>query len=91
MDLEINTDLKNHLRDLYITGAKEIEASGKKAIIIYVPFPQLKAFQKIQIPIVRELEKKFSGAHVVIIAKRTILSKPTRKLRTKSKQKRPRR
>ena len=41
---------------------------GKKAIIIFVPVPQLKAFQKIETRLVRELEKKFSGKHVVFIA-----------------------
>ncbi|KAI7690303.1 hypothetical protein SSS_08310 [Sarcoptes scabiei] len=90
LDLEMNTDLKPYLRELHITGAKEVDVAGKKAIIISVPVPQLKAFQKIQNSVVRELEKKFSGKHVVIVAKRTILPKPTRKLRTKSKQKRPR-
>ena len=53
--------------------------------------PQLKNFQKIQIRLVRELEKKFSGKHVVFVADRRILPKPTRKSRTQIKQKRPRR
>jgi hypothetical protein len=39
--------------------------------------------------LVRELEKKFSGKHVVFIAQRRILAKPTRKA-NKLKQKRPR-
>ncbi|KAG3267526.1 ribosomal protein S7 [Ictidomys tridecemlineatus] len=70
---------------------KEIEVGGgRKAIIIFVPVPQLKSFQKIQVRLVRELEKKFSGKHVVFIAQRRILPKPTRKSRTKNKQKRPR-
>merc|ERR1712012_1420022 len=64
-------------------------AGGKKAIVIFVPVPQLKAFQKIQVRLVRELEKKFSGKHVVFIAQRKILAKPTRKA-NKLKQKRPR-
>ena len=38
--------------------------------------------------IVRELEKKFSGKHVVFIAQRRILPKPTEKA-NKLKQKRP--
>merc|ERR1711862_282040 len=38
--------------------------------------------------LVRELEKKFSGKHVVFIAQRRILAKPTRK-GNKLKQKRP--
>lgn len=48
---------------------QEIEVGGgRKAIIIFVPVPQLKSFQKIQVRLVRELEKKFSGKHVVFIA-----------------------
>merc|ERR1711944_374531 len=90
LDLEMNSDLKGHLRELHITGAKEIEVGpGKKAIVNFVPVPQLKAFQKIQARLVRELEKKFSGKHVVFIAQRRILPKPTRKV-NKQKQKRPR-
>uniref|UniRef100_A0A194AP03 40S ribosomal protein S7 n=1 Tax=Pinctada fucata TaxID=50426 RepID=A0A194AP03_PINFU len=90
LELEMNSDLKAQLRELYITGAKEIDVQGKKAIIIFVPVPQLRAYQKIQTRLVRELEKKFSGKHVVFIAQRRILPKPTRKTRRKNKQKRPR-
>lgn len=56
---------------------QEIEVGGsRKAIIIFVPVPQLKSFQKIQVRLVRELEKKFSGKHVVFIAQvRLILFK----------------
>merc|ERR1712029_1307618 len=89
LDLEMNSDLKSHLRELNITAAKEVDVgAGKKAIVIFVPVPQLKAFQKIQTRLVRELEKKFSGKHVVFIAQRRILAKPTRKA-NKLKQKRP--
>ena len=81
LDLEMNSDLKSHLRELNITAAKEVEVgAGKKAIVIFVPVPQLRAFQKIQTRLVRELEKKFSGKHVVFIAQRRILPKPTRKV-----------
>ncbi|PSN29921.1 40S ribosomal protein S7 [Blattella germanica] len=90
IDLEMNSDLKTQLRELHITKAREVELNGKKSIIIYVPFPQLKEFQKIQSRLVRELEKKFCGRHVVFIGERKILPKPTRKTRTKNKQKRPR-
>merc|ERR1712226_735194 len=84
LDLEVNSDLKAQLRELNITAAKEVEVGGKRAIVIFVPVPQLKAFQKIQTRLVRELEKKFSGKHVVFIAQRRILAKATR-----LKQKRP--
>uniref|UniRef100_A0A2I3GA72 40S ribosomal protein S7 n=1 Tax=Nomascus leucogenys TaxID=61853 RepID=A0A2I3GA72_NOMLE len=86
LELEMNSDLKAQLSELSITAAKEIEVGGgRKAIIIFVPVPQLKSFQKIQVRLVRELEKKFSGKHVVFIAQRRILPKPTRKSCTKIK------
>ncbi|KAG7217878.1 hypothetical protein INR49_020809 [Caranx melampygus] len=77
LELEMNSDLKAQLRELNITAAKEIEVGGsRKAIIIFVPVPQLKSFQKIQVRLVRELEKKFSGKHVVFIAQvRMIISR----------------
>jgi len=90
LDLELNSDLKAQLRELHLTGARELEVGGKKAIIIFVPVPELRAYQKVQMRLVRELEKKFSGKHVVFIAQRRILPKPTRKMKVKSKQKRPR-
>ncbi|KAL6071078.1 hypothetical protein STEG23_010468, partial [Scotinomys teguina] len=92
LELEMNSDLKAQLRELNITAAKEIEVGGgQKAIIIFVPVPQLKSFQKIRVWLVHELEKKFSGKHVVFIAQRRILPKQTQKSRTKNKQNRPRR
>lgn len=89
VELEGNSDIKQQLKGLHVTAAKEIDAADKKVIIIFVPVPQLRAYKKIQTRLVRELEKKFSGRHVVFIAQRHILPKPTRKLNTKSKQKRP--
>jgi small subunit ribosomal protein S7e len=54
------SELKADLHDLYISAAKELELDGgRKAIIIFVPFRQLKDFHKIQSRLVRELEKKF--------------------------------
>mmetsp|Transcript_37060 Transcript_37060/g.37722 ORF Transcript_37060/g.37722 Transcript_37060/m.37722 type:complete len:195 (-) Transcript_37060:122-706(-) len=76
-NLEISAnEHKADLHDLYILGAKELEVGGgRKAIIIFVPYRQLKDFHKTQSRLVRELEKKFSGRHVVIVAQRTILPK----------------
>ncbi|KAF9427424.1 40S ribosomal protein, partial [Entomortierella beljakovae] len=62
--------------------------NGKKAIVVFVPVPQLKAFHKIQQRLTRELEKKFSDRHVVFVAQRRIMAKPTRNSR--AKQQRPR-
>jgi len=42
-----------------------------------VPFRLLKSFHKIQQRLVRELEKKFSGKDVVVVANRRILPPPT--------------
>ena len=62
--------------------------NGKKAIVIFFPVPQLKIFRKIQIRLTRELEKKLSDRHVLLIAQRRILKKPARNSRVK--QMRPR-
>eukprot|EP00128_Syssomonas_multiformis_P012377 Colp12_sorted_trinity150504_noHs@22534 len=90
-DLESNAnELKAELRGLYITAAKEVDVgAGKKAIVIFVPVPLLKSFHKTQSRLVRELEKKFSGKHVVIVAQRRILAKEQRSSRA-HKQPRPR-
>ncbi len=64
-------------------------SADKKAIVIYVPFKLLKNFHKIQIRLVRELEKKFSGNHVVIVATRKLLGSSYAR-DTKTKGPRPR-
>lgn len=50
IDLENNVpELKNELRALQISAAREVDVrGGKKAIVVFVPVPQLKAFHKIQ-------------------------------------------
>jgi len=61
-----------------ITAAKKTEVGGGwKVLTIFVPIPQLKSFQKIQVWLVFELEKKFTGKHVVFKAQRRILPQPT--------------
>ena len=57
-----------HESMLNILLSQEIDVQNKKAIVIFVPVPQLKAYQKIQPRLVRELEKKFSGKHVIFVA-----------------------
>jgi len=90
LDLESNVpELKAELRPLQISAAREVDVrGGKKAIVIFVPVPQLKAFHKVQQRLTRELEKKFSDRHVVFVGQRRMLRKPTRQSRVK--QKRPR-
>jgi len=88
VELEVSSkDLAAELKDLSFCSAREIDGA-KKTIVIFVPFRQHKKYQKIQARLVRELEKKFSGKHVIIIAQRTILS-PAYK-RTNPGQQRPR-
>merc|ERR1712168_502231 len=89
LELESDSDLKAQLREIYITEAKEIVFhESKKVTLICVPQPLLRFVQKIQVRLVRELEKKI-GNNVVIIAERKILPVQTRKTRNQ-KQKRPR-
>ncbi|PKU87106.1 40S ribosomal protein S7 [Dendrobium catenatum] len=77
-DLE-NTkqELKSDLKDLFINSAVQIDISGnRKSIVIHVPYRIRKAFRKIHVRLVRELEKKFSGKDVIIIASRRIVRPP---------------
>ncbi|KHJ31064.1 putative 40s ribosomal protein s7 [Erysiphe necator] len=93
-DLETNTtDLKVALRPLQFVSAREIEINhGKKAIVIFVPVPSLQGFHRVQQRLTRELEKKFSDRHVLILASRRILPRPKRSSRSRTSltQKRPR-
>ena len=50
LDLEQNVpDLKTELRQLQISAAKEVDVKGgKKAVVVFVPVPMVKAFHKVQ-------------------------------------------
>lgn len=91
VDLEASgSEIKAELRELFITSAKEIECpGGKTAVVIFVPYRLLPKFHKIQSRLVRELEKKFSGKPVIIIAQRRILPREQKGGRLQ-KQRRPR-
>ncbi|XP_004512907.1 small ribosomal subunit protein eS7-like [Cicer arietinum] len=73
-DLEnTNHELKSELKDLYINSAAQIDVSGsRKAVVAHVPYRLRKGFRKIHVRLVRELEKKFSGKDVILIATRRI-------------------
>ncbi|KAK2451750.1 40S ribosomal protein S7 [Trifolium repens] len=77
-DLEnTNHDLKSELKDLYINSAVQIDVSGnRKAVLINVPYRLRKVYRKIHTKLVRELEKKFSGKDVILIATRRIVRPP---------------
>ncbi|KAH8511245.1 hypothetical protein H0E87_008700 [Populus deltoides] len=78
-DLEnTSSDLKSDLKDLFINSAcNQIDVAGnRKAIVIYVPYRLRKAYRKVHLRLVRELEKKFSGKDVVLLATRRIVRPP---------------
>ncbi|OMO80223.1 Ribosomal protein S7e [Corchorus capsularis] len=77
-DLEnTNQDFKAELQDLFINSAVQMDVSGnRKAVVIYVPYRLRKAFRKVHLRLVRELEKKFSGKDVVVLATRRIVRPP---------------
>ncbi|ONI14934.1 hypothetical protein PRUPE_3G016800 [Prunus persica] len=76
-DLETNSDLKSELKDLYINSAVQVDVAGnRKAVVIHIPYRLRKAYRKIHVRLVRELEKKFSGKDVVLIATRRIVRPP---------------
>ncbi|XP_048668197.1 LOW QUALITY PROTEIN: 40S ribosomal protein S7-like [Marmota marmota marmota] len=83
LKLEINLDFKAQLWEFNSTTVKGTEfGGGQKAIIIFVPVPQLKSSHNIKVRLVHELEKKFSGKHMVSIAQ-IILPKPIQKKKKK--------
>lgn len=88
-----SADLASELKALQFYGAKEVEVGSRKSIVIQVPVPQIKAWRRIQLRVVRELEKKLnggdaSGKQVILIGFRRIQAKP--KHGVKTKQARPR-
>ncbi|EEU05476.1 Rps7bp [Saccharomyces cerevisiae JAY291] len=91
IDLESSSpELKADLRPLQIKSIREVidVTGGKKALVLFVPVPALSAYHKVQTKLTRELEKKFPDRHVIFLAERRILPKPSRTSR--QVQKRPR-
>jgi small subunit ribosomal protein S7e len=78
VDLETHVpELRADLKGLMFYTVTETEVSnGRKAIVIRIPAIQLRAYRKINTRLVRELEKKFSDKHVLIVARRKIVPKP---------------
>lgn len=83
--------LKDGLKGLTFNAAREVEvAGGRKAVLLYVPFPQLGEYRKVQKVLIDELEKKLTGLHVLIIANRTMVSSSAWARNTKVNGVRPR-
>lgn len=69
---------KDSLSKLHFAAAKEVSIdASRKAVLVFVPFPLLGDFRRIQKQLVDELEKKLGGAHVLFIANRTMVSGKT--------------
>lgn len=84
-----NADLSADLRTLQIVNAREVElAGGRRAVLLSVPVPQLKNWRRVQLRVVRELEKKFGERQMLVIGHRRIQGKP--KHGASLKQSRPR-
>lgn len=78
---------------LQLYGAREVDlGNGRRALVLVVPVPQLKAWQKIHSRLIHELGKKLGGADrsIVMIAHRRIMGKPERKNARSVKHQRPR-
>merc|ERR1712108_11065 len=81
---------KDQLMQLHVVAVKEIDVGGRNALILMVPAQQVVGWQKVQTKIVRELEKKFSGKHVLVVGARKVMAQEARKAGAKCyKQKRP--
>uniref|UniRef100_A0A8D0NCB3 40S ribosomal protein S7 n=1 Tax=Sus scrofa TaxID=9823 RepID=A0A8D0NCB3_PIG len=78
LELEMNSDLKAQLRELNITAAKAVGLSGASHALGRFVFRHLRA-------LLRQCYRM-----TMSVLQRRILPKPTRKSRTKNKQKRPR-
>ncbi|XP_030937257.1 40S ribosomal protein S7-1-like [Quercus lobata] len=76
-DLEhTNQELQSDLKDLYIDSAAPIDVGDRKTVVVHTPYRLRKAFRKIHVRLVRELEKKFSGKNVILIATRRTVRPP---------------
>lgn len=78
-DLEVNnSELKDDLQTVQFVAAKEVKINKtKKALVVFVPERQVNTWKRVHVRVVRELEKKFSGHHVLIVGKRVALKKPS--------------
>merc|ERR1712003_618111 len=81
LDIQNNADtaMKEQLMQLHMVAAKEFDVGGRNAIVISVPAPQVASWRKVQEKLVRELEKKFSNKHVIIVGHRKIMPEEKRK------------
>ena len=77
-DLEIShKNFKPTLGNFYVNAVKEITvADRKKALVIFYPLRYIRKVRKIQKSLVQELEKKFTGKQILLVAQRKMQRKP---------------
>jgi small subunit ribosomal protein S7e len=79
-ELELNhKGLSKHLPRFHVNTAKTIEAktTQKKAIVIFYPLRYLQLVRSVQKVLTAELEKRFSGRIVALVAQRKITRRPS--------------
>ena len=79
-DLELNhKTLRAHLPRFHVNTAKTVEAKSttKKAIVIFYPLRYLMLVRKLQTVLTAELEKRFSGRIVALVAQRKVTRRPS--------------
>ncbi|KAI3990548.1 hypothetical protein MKX01_022848 [Papaver californicum] len=68
---------KTRVSDLHLVFILQVDVFGnRKAVVIHVPYRLRKGFKKIHVRLVRELEKKFNGKDVILIATWRIVRPP---------------
>ena len=78
-DLELkHKTLKSCLPRFHINTAKEVESArfSKKGLVVFYPLRYLMLVRKIQKTLTAELEKRFAGRVVVLVAQRKITKRP---------------
>ncbi|KAK8324523.1 hypothetical protein V6Z12_A12G304500 [Gossypium hirsutum] len=77
MQITMKKKRVNSTMTLKIITSSQIDvSSSRKAVVIHVPYRLSKAFRRVHVKLVRELEKKFSGKDVILISTRRILRPP---------------
>jgi len=80
MEASSSSDLKSELREVKISGAKEVDCDRSKAtVVVIVPYRSWRVIKKVQAKMIRELEKKLQKKNVMFVASRTILNKNYRR------------
>merc|ERR1719382_454988 len=91
MEVATGNELRGEIKEIVLSGAREVEVPGgkKNCVVVFVPYKVWRNIsqKKIVGRLIRELEKKFQKKHVVIVGNRTILDK---NFRRKGIQVRPR-